>query len=318
MKKLFAVFFVIVVAFSLVGCQPNEIDIYVPDGAPALAVASVIADGDFYGKSKVNVHIVTEDNVVPNILNGQADVALLPGNTAATLYNKGAGYSLLSANSFGLLYLVGTGEQDIKQLEGKVVLSIGKGKIPEFVFKIILEHNGLEYEDSDVAVPGKVAIKYMNGPEIVASLVQGLADCAVLGEPVVTQVLQKGQQRGIAIIQDLQQAWKQYTGAETFVQSCAVVSDSLKGSDFIDALSVKLQQNQQYITENTDSLSDILKQAGSALQVQFTAEIIERCNLDFVKATEVRSQFEDFLSILIEWDANTVEGGLPDDGFYLQ
>lgn len=319
MKRFICIAFVIVLALSFAGCKPaveGEIDIYVPDGAPALAVASIIADEQFYN-GKVNVHVVTEDNIVPNILNGEADVALLPGDTAATLYNKGVEYKLLSANSFGLLYLVGLPMDNLDELKGKVVYSIGKGKIPEYVFKILLEANNLEYVESDTPVEGKVALKYMNGTEIVPSLVQGLADYALLGEPVVTQVLTKGQARGLEIVGDIQQLWKEHTGADTFVQSCALVSDKLAGTDFIDALIEKLQSNEQFLLDNTDKLTSLLQGAGSALQVSFTAEIINRCNLDFTLASDVKQQYVDFLNILIEWDQSVVEGGLPDDGFYL-
>ncbi len=320
MKRVISIVFVIILALSVAGCKPaaqGEIDIYVPDGAPALAVASIIADEQFYN-GKVKVHVVTEDNIVPNILNGEADVALLPGDTAADLYNKGAEYKLLSANSFGLLYLVGVPMENLNELKGKVVYSIGKGKIPEYVFKIVLEANGLEYVESDTPVEGKVALKYMNGTEIVPSLVQGLASYALLGEPVVTQVLTKGQARGLQIIGDIQQLWKEHTGSETFVQSCALVSDEIAGTDFIDALVEKLQTNKQFLLDNTNQLTSLLQSAGSALQVNFTADIINRCNLDFTLASDVKKQYTDFLNILIEWDQSVVEGGLPDDGFYLR
>lgn len=316
--KLIAVIacIVIVAAFvcSLAACKPthdSELTFYVPDGAPALAVASLFENNKLAGK-RLNLTITTGANVQAKVLNGEADIVVCPTNMAAMLYNKGVDYKLVSANVFGLLYLVGNKPAaSLNELIGKVVHSIGKNNTPEFVFKKILDSANIEYIDSDVAVEGKVAIRYYNaGGEIVPHLKSGNIDYAILGEPTVTK-------SGVPELFDLQALWKQaanldesYPQAGVFVKSALLADTKL-----IDGLLEALNGNAQYLQDNSGKIASLLVENGSNdfNGTTFTADALARCNIRCVKATDCKAQLTAYFNAI-----TTINTGfkLPDDGFY--
>ena len=74
------------------------------------------------------------DEVVAKVVSGELDIAAVPTNVAATLYNKTqGGVQLAALNTMGVLYIVEAGEsiQSVADLKGKTIYSTGQGSTPE-------------------------------------------------------------------------------------------------------------------------------------------------------------------------------------------
>src|SRR5665647_1156809 len=87
------------------------------------------------------------DEVVGKIVSGEVDVAAVPSNLAAVLYNKLEGdIVLIGVNTLGVLYIVENGEAvtDISALKGKTIVASGKGGTPEFILNQLLVNAGLD------------------------------------------------------------------------------------------------------------------------------------------------------------------------------
>ena len=86
------------------------------------------------------------DDVRAGLLSGELDIAAVPVNMAAALYNKTGGEILtLAAKTLGVLYIVEKGDtvQSMADLAGKKILAAGQGSTPEYVINYLLEKNGL-------------------------------------------------------------------------------------------------------------------------------------------------------------------------------
>lgn len=325
MKKIIVAIFAIVMAicaFVLSACNsgaPNTFTLYVPDGATAMAVATLIDDNTIDGH-KVNVVISNAQEVQAKVLSGEADMAILPTNNSANLYNKGIEYSLVTVNVSGLLYLVGEQPTQLEELVGQVVYSIGKGSTPEYVFKKILQDNGIQYTEGDTATQNKVTIKYLSSAgEILPLIASDKAQYALLGEPAVTQALTKF--NNLQIIADLQQLWSQSTGIEGgYPQAGVIVSNDIIKTNvqFVTALIERLQGNKQFLLDNLQTLSQLFQKGGSQslATTQFTKELIERCNLDVYNASQAHNSLVEYFEVLLDFNAQSVGNKLPDDGYY--
>lgn len=98
--------------------EKTEINFFAPDGAPALAVAKLVAENYQFGET-VNYNIVSPKNLGVKVVQKTADIAILPVNLASKLINAN-GYKLLTVNTHGNLYIIGTENIDsLKDLEGK-------------------------------------------------------------------------------------------------------------------------------------------------------------------------------------------------------
>ena len=76
--------------------------VYVPDGAPAIGMAKLIADG-YEG---AEFHVVPPARIMENFVRN-ADIAVMPTNAAAIRYAADKSIIMLGVTNFGSLYLIG-------------------------------------------------------------------------------------------------------------------------------------------------------------------------------------------------------------------
>ena len=113
-----------------------------------------------------------------------------------------------------------SGELTLDSLSGAVVGVIGKGQTPDLVFRYILEQNGMEYVVSDMAQPGKVAIRYYSaGSDVVMGIKAGQLTYGLFAEPLVTNA-----------IATLQQSDSGMQTAASVKAAAAVASDEQPGT----------------------------------------------------------------------------------------
>ena len=73
------------------------------------------------------------DEIVPKLIKGELDMAAIPANLAATLYQKtNGGIQVMAVNTLGVLYVVEKGNtvHSFADLRGRTILSTGKGTTP--------------------------------------------------------------------------------------------------------------------------------------------------------------------------------------------
>ena len=295
MKKLLAVALIIILLvslFSFTGCNDTTaVTIYVPDGAPALSVASLMNLDTTIDGRPISVHIEANGaGVVGALTGGQADIAILPISKCVSLYNQGLDIRLLSVQTWGNLYLVGQNHVDIQELKGKIVCCIGQNDVPGIMFRNILSYNAIEYvENSETPTEDKVTINYYSdASHFIPLLKQKKVEFGVLGEPAASKVI------GAPCVQvlDFQSEWQKISGLTNkgFPQAGMVIKGELaKDEAFVNALLTALKQNDTYITTNPEDATTLLKNNGSTVagSTNFTAEIISRCGINSRQAKTV-------------------------------
>lgn len=127
----------------------RTLQLYVPDGAPALAVAVMIAEETYINGYKINVNIVQANEIASKMAQGSGDIVVMPTNAGANLIvNKGADYKFVCTNTKGMLYVLGKNEETLRpaDLKGKTVGCIGQGAVPQYAFEKVLTSAGLSVE----------------------------------------------------------------------------------------------------------------------------------------------------------------------------
>ena len=124
------------------------------------------------------------DEIVPLLMKGELDMAAIPANLAATLYQKTeGGIQAVAVNTLGVLYVVEKGGdtiQSMADLAGRTILSTGKGTTPEYVLRYLLNANGID-PDKDVTIE-----YYSEATEVTAQMANTEDAIAVLPQPYVT------------------------------------------------------------------------------------------------------------------------------------
>ena len=330
MKKLMLATLILclcVSAFCFAGCSKSvdSIVIAVPDGGPALGMSYLMKEfPEEIDGVKVTYKIVDGANgIKAAVLSGEADVALMPTNMAAILYNGGLDIKLVGTNSYGLLYLLSdvTNADDfsLTDLRGKVLHTLGKGGTPEIVLKKVLESASIEYEESDIAVEGKVALKFHDdGKTIIAGLKQGNVHYAILGEPAVsTSIVQVG--GTLTIVCDMQEAWKLATDANASYPQTALVSKaSLIESDkkLVNKIAKLTFEGSIALVQDAAPYIAELKAREATVPPTFGATGVARTNIDPQFGATAKADVEAYFTILKAFKPALIGGDLPDDNFY--
>lgn len=192
MKKLLAILLSLAFVFSACAGDPEQpapgtktYRFFVPDGAPALAVANFTAPSaqltDF------SLHVVNANSIAAHA-STDADLAIMPVNAASKLFGNGEKMKMVAVVTHGNLFIVGNGEASaLTDMYGKTLGVIQRGNVPDLTLKAIFEEKGIEYVESQTAVEGKVAIQYYDvATNMLPALKQGVLDFGVLPEPAAT------------------------------------------------------------------------------------------------------------------------------------
>ena len=274
-----------------------------PDGAPALAAAQLMAEDMQFGK-EVTYTVVNANAIGRQVSGGKADVCILPVNAAAQLAGDGKTYKLLGTVTHGNLYMLSSEHteeitaENIDTLVGKTVGCIQLDNFVGGVLKMILEENGLDYEvveDASAAQEGVVNLIAVADP---ATISPSLGyDYYVCAEPLVTAKTSGG---ALSVVGDIQALY----GEEGFPQAVMVAKNSVIASDpqFISDICAAVTANSVWLeTADTDGIvAAINKNYGGATSSlnanNLNATVISRCAIEFVPAAQCRQEVVDFLA----------------------
>lgn len=260
--------------------------------------------------------VSSPDEIVAKISSGEVDVAAVPTNLAAALYNKtSGGVQLAAVTTMGVLYIVNCGNEKIgsvKDLKGKTVYASGQGATPEYALNYILRKNGLE--------PGKdVQVEYKSEHAELASLaIAGKADIAVLPEPFVTQVLMKNKSAKIAL--NLTEEWNKATGnASVLTMGCLIVRKKFAEENRYDfnRFLTDYKASAEYANSNVKQTAELSGKYG-IMNAQVAEKAIPNCAIVYLDGAEMKKKVPDFLKVLYQANPKSVGGKLPADDFYYQ
>lgn len=318
MKKLTALIFgAFMFALIFTGCTKDDnVNIVMPSGAPALVFAQMMSENQSLAGRQITYQVVSgTDGIIAKI--NEFDIAVMPTNIAAKLYNSGEDIQLLSLNVHGVLYMTGPSEiTNLNQLIGKTVYNIGRGGTPDITLRYLFDHYGIDYteDENDEQITQKVLLKFeQEGSTLVPKLITGAIDYAVIGEPVISQAISNSNGRLVRAL-DIKEEWQKATEQQTYPQACVVAKKSFikDNPEFISALIEKLQEDVSlWIQNNLDKAQNAIKDNGGTMP-PFTAQSVQNSNIEYLSAAEAKSNIEAYLNILI----NQIGGNLPSDGFY--
>ena len=302
----------------------GEYTIVSPDGAPALALASLAQNPQISDTLKVTPSIVASSLIAAEAI--KSDFAILPANAAANLYNKGQEYKLVASVTNGNMFIVSNVENasfTLDDLKGKMLYSIGQGSIPAFVLLNILTNAGIEYVVSETPVEGKVAIQYcLEGKDLIAKIKTASGTVyGNLAEPAVTSLCANGGYR----VADVQELWKTSTSSEIkgFAQAVLIAKKSIceNNPEVVDALLAALVANETYVVENVKASKDAIVAIypeSSLSSLPEVAQVVRNCNVKIYRASENYDYIYNTLNAAYTINAAAVGGSIPakDSGFY--
>ena len=290
-------------------CETTAVRVGALTGPTAMSMAQLLDEPEY-----TPTIVGTADELMPRILQGEVDIAAVPANLAATLYQKTqGGVTVLAVNVLGVLYvgeLGGETVQTVADLKGKALLATGKGATPEYFLRYILTQNGLD-PDKDVAIQWK-----SEPSEVVALLNAKGEGLAMLPQPYVTAAAnQLGENFRIAL--SVSEEWEKLesdsrcTTAVVMARTAFVQEHPEQVQAFLEALS----QSVQWVNEQPQEAAELCEQLG-IIKAGVAKKAIPGCNLVCITGNEMKQALSGCLEVIYDQNPKAVGGKLPGNNFY--
>lgn len=254
------------------------------------------------------------DELLPKMVSGDLDIALVPANVAAVLYNKTQGkIKVIDINTLGVLYALSADESinSIEDIKGKTVYMTGKGTTPEYVFTYLLDAYGVSKDD--------ISIEFKSEPTEVAAVLKEDPDAvAILPQPFATACMM--QNEALSIRFDLTKAWDENPkgdGSRLVTGVTVVRSDYLNENEetvkkFMEAHKASVQK----ANSDVEKTAELVAQYGIIEKAPLAQKAIPFCNITYIDKDEMKNILKGYLNVLYEQDPASVGGALPGEDFY--
>lgn len=259
----------------------------------------------------------TPDEVVPKVVQGEVDVALVPANLASVLYARtlteaGAQVQVAAINTLGMLEVLEAGDtvHTMADLAGRTIYSTGKGASPEYVLNYLLTSNGLD-PATDVTVEYR-----SEATEVAALLASTPGAIGVLPQPFATVV--KAQNPTVRTALSLNDEWSKVTTDSQMVTGVVVVRTEFAEANpyaFADFLT-DYEASTRFTNEHPDQAASLIVDAGIVPSAAIAEAAIPAAHITFIGGDELRSVLGGYLEVLFAADPASVGGSLPGDDFY--
>lgn len=341
MKKLLTLFLafaaVVFGSFGFASCggktentENLTVDVYAPDGAPALALARLMDEEMKFGAA-TSYNVVPATTIQTYVTGDQpaAELAVLPVNDAASLLGKGDKYQMLGVVTHGNLFILSksTGveidpENAAEILKGKKIGSLQLNNFVGFALRTVLNKYGVEYEirqNKEETNDTQKAYLY----EVVPTEITPAAkfDYMIAAEPAVSAKV-KGTEGKLKIVGNLQSLYgeKGYPQAVLAAKTEFIRNNAKYVSDFTAAVSAAAD----WLTAEETTAERVVNAVSSHLPSgttpsfnakNLTREVIKNCAVRYETAESAKKRVNAFLA-----EISTVTGksfAVENEFFYM-
>ena len=328
MKKLVSVLLVLAMVFALAACgqktepapapaEPVDMNVYVLAGPTGIGAVNLRAKAEA-GEALANNYTVTmtgaNDEVVAAVSNGDADIACVATNLAATLYNKTqGGVKVLAVNTLGVLSMLTNGAEltTVADLKGKTIYSPGQGANPEYILRYVLQGNGLD-PDKDVN------IQFVSEGSELLSVWQNDPEAIIMApQPVATTLLM--QNEGSAKAFDMTEEWNKVSGGDsTLMMGCVIVRTAFleEHPEAVEGFLADYAASIEAAQTDLEGTAALCEQYGIIPKAPLAMKAIPQCGLTYVAGADMKAQLGGYLQVMFDANPKSVGGTLPADDFY--
>lgn len=250
-------------------------------------------------------------SLLPKLLKKEIDVAFLPLNVAAKVYNssnKAIVCAAITGNTNLVLITKDKSINDISDLAGKTVYIAGQGATPEYMFRFILNQNNLSNITLEYSIPPA---------NLPAQIISDKIEYAVVPEPFATIAVLKSNTVIYAL--DLQKEYSRVTGIGRTVPFTVVVARKEFARDNKEALNAylnMLEESLNWTVENPLKAAQLCEKYGMGLSVPVVTNAIPKSNYVYISGADGKKEAEDLMRIFLEFDKSSIGNKLPDTDFF--
>ena len=316
MKKISTLILTIILVVNLTGCSlSKDVRVKTYNGLPAISICKLIKEEENIKSSyKTSYTIESNDKKLVESLNKkQVDIALVPTDMAAKVYNKNSSYQICASIGQGSYYLV-TSDPEVtgfnSTLINKEIAIAGESSMTDNIVKAILKKNNIDET--------LVKFKYTNTvPELVKTLTLGEIYTGIVPETSLTSLLYK--HSGLKILASINDAYENtFDISEGYPQFSVIVrKDFAKNNkEYVNKFLSKVKESIEFVNNNPLQAGAYGEELKIPIKPQILSKAIKRCNLKFIEIDKFKQNYKYFFDILYNYNNEAVGGTVPDESIY--
>ena len=316
MKKISTLILTIILVVNLTGCSlSKDVRVKTYNGLPAISICKLIKEEENIKSSyKTSYTIESNDKKLIESLNKkEVDIALVPTDMAAKVYNKNSSYQICASIGQGSYYLV-TSDPEVtgfnSTLINKEIAIAGESSMTDNIVKAILKKNNIDET--------LVKFKYTNTvPELVKTLTLGEIYTGIVPETSLTSLLYK--HSGLKILASINDAYENtFDISEGYPQFSVIVrKDFAKNNkEYVNKFLSKVKESIEFVNNNPLQAGAYGEELKIPIKPQILSKAIKRCNLKFIEIDKFKQNYEYFFDILYNYNNEAVGGTVPDESIY--
>ena len=316
MKKISTLILTIILVVNLTGCSlSKDVRVKTYNGLPAISICKLIKEEENIKSSyKTSYTIESNDKKLVESLNKkQVDIALVPTDMAAKVYNKNSSYQIFASIGQGSYYLV-TSDPEVRgfnsTLINKEIAIAGENSMTDNIVKAILKKNNIDET--------LVKFKYTNTvPELVKTLTLGEIYIGIVPETSLTSLLYK--HSGLKILASTNDAYENtFDISEGYPQFSVIVRKDFadNNKEYVNKFLSKVKESIEFVNNNPLQAGAYGEELKIPIKPQILSKAIKRCNLKFIEIDKFKQNYEYFFDILYNYNNEAVGGTVPDESIY--
>lgn len=258
--------------------------------------------------------VTAADELLPMVIKEELDIALVPANVAAVLYQKTEGrIAVIDINTLGVLYMV-SGDSSIEKFEdlkGRTIYLTGKGTTPDFVLKYLLAENGIAEKE--------ITLEYKSeATEVAVLLAENPSAVGLLPQPFVTVACT--QNEALSVVLDMTAEWEKVQGemGSRLVTGVTIVRKTFleEQEEAVQNFMSEHKESAEYVMNNTAEAAVWAVEAGIIAKEPVAVKAIPKCNIVYLEGAEMKTALSGYLEVLYNQTPESVGGSLPAEDFY--
>ncbi|WP_295153938.1 ABC transporter substrate-binding protein [uncultured Brachyspira sp.] len=252
----------------------------------------------------IDIKIINSpENMLSSIIKGEADIAAIPSNMAAIIFNRKLQYKALAVVSETKLFIVSANKkiQTINDLKNKTIYCGSKLAVPDLMLQYLISKERIE----------NVNINYsFSNPYLAKAAASKNADIAILPEPFLSSAMLEN--KDMHIVVEMSEYIEDYPVSVLIVKNSFINQNKYLLKEILE----EYRKSAFYILNNRDEIENLIKKTSIIINPKAAVYGLDRMGITFYSGEEMKFALNNYYNFIYNFDKKLIGDKIPSDDFY--
>ena len=272
---------------------------YLLNGPSGIGAIKMMRD---YKAIDINI-LNAPNNILSLIIKEQVDIAAIPSNMAAIIFNRNLPYKAVAVISETKLFIISSKKdiQTLKDLKNKTIYCGAKLATPDFMLQYLISKEKIQ----------NININYsFSNMDLAKAIASENIDIAILPEPFVSSAILENMNLHIVI--DMSKYVENYPAAILIAKNTFIYENNILLKEVLN----EYKKSTEYILNNEKEIDSLLKDSNLLINASAIKYGLNRIGLTFYDGAKMKFYLNSYYTFLNNFDKKLIGGKIPTDDFY--